>query len=79
MICCDIPTEIPSGILSGIVPGVLFGMCSGPRAGDRRGPFGSRRGSKHPELATWLGKTRRTSGGAGVGTIGGEDEGGEEG
>jgi hypothetical protein len=79
MICCDIPAEIPSGILSGIVPGVLFGMRSGPGAGDmefgpRRGPFGSRRGSKHPELATWLGKTRRKSGGAG-----GEDEGGEEG
>ena len=84
VICCDIPAEIPSGILSGIVPGILFGMCSGPGAGDmefgpRRGPFGSRRGSKHPELTTWLGKTRRTSGGAGVGTIGGENQGGEEG
>jgi hypothetical protein len=42
--------------------------------------FGSRRAPQHPELSTWLGKTRLTSGGAGVGGRGrGEDEGGGEG
>ena len=42
--------------------------------------FGSKRAPQHPELATWLGQTRLTSGGEGVGARGrGQDEGGEEG
>ena len=75
-------TAFGAGVLHSIWSwryGVRVQACpSASGAGDM--VFGSRRALQHPELATWLGKTRLTSGGAGVGARGrGQDEGGEEG